>query len=49
MESTVDYQSPETEKALTNQSAEYRLSEAAQYLAIPTEVGYQWPYEDRMK
>ena len=47
--STVDYQSPEIEKALTNQSAEYRLSEAAQYLAIPTEVGYQWPYEDRMK
>ena len=47
--STVDHQSPETERVLTNQSAEYRLSEEAQYLAIPTEVWYQWSYEDRMK
>ena len=36
--STVDHQSLEIERALTNQSAEYRLSEEAQYLAIPTEV-----------
>ena len=47
--STVDHQSLEIERALTNQSAEYRLSEEAQYLAIPTEVWYQWSYEDRMK
>ena len=36
--STVDNQSLEIERTLTNQSAEYRLSEKAQYLAIPTEV-----------
>ena len=38
--STVDHQSLEIERALTNQSAEYRLSEEAQYLAILTEVCY---------
>ena len=47
--STVDHQSPEIERVLTNESAEYRLSEEAQYLAIPTEVWNQWSYEDRMK
>ena len=47
--STVDHQSLETERALSNQIAEYRLSEEAQYLAIPTDVWYQWSYEDRMK
>ena len=47
--STVDHQSIEIEMALTNQSAEYRLSEEAQYLAIPTEVWYQCSYEDKMK
>ena len=47
--SAVDHQSLEIERALTNQIAEYRLSEEAQYLAIPTEVWYQWSYEDRMK
>ena len=39
----------EVERALTNQSAEYGLSEEPQYLAISTEVWYQWSYEDRMK
>ena len=39
--STVDNQSLEIERVLTNQSAEYRLSEEAQYLAIPTEVWHQ--------
>ena len=38
--STVDHQSLEIESALTNQSAQYRLSEEAQYLAIPTGVWY---------
>ena len=47
--STVDHQSLKIERALTNQIAEYHLSEEAQYLAIPTEVLYQWSYEDRMK
>ena len=47
--STVDHQSLEIERALTNQRSEYRLSEEAQYLAIPTEVWYQWSYENRMK
>ena len=44
-----DHQSLETERTLTNESAEYHLSEEPQYLAIPTEVWYQWPYEDRME
>ena len=47
--STVDHQSLETERDLTNQSADYRLSKAAQYLTIPTEVWCQWSYEDTMK
>ena len=34
---------------MTNESAEYCPSGKAQYLAIPTEVWYQWTYEDRMK
>ena len=38
--STVDPQSLEIERALNDQSAEYRLSEEAQYLANPTEVWY---------
>ena len=42
--SAVDHQSHEIERALTNQSGEYRLSEEAQYLAIPTEVCYQWSF-----
>ena len=42
--SAVDYQSHEIEKTLTNQSGEYRLPEEAQYLAIPTEVCYQWSF-----
>ena len=46
---TVDHQSLKTERALTNQIAEYHLSEEVQYLVIPTEVLYQWSYEDRMK
>ena len=44
-----DHQSLENERTLTNESAEYHLSEESQYLAIPTEVWYQWPYEDRME
>ena len=47
--SIVDRQALEIERALTNESAEYCLSGKAQYLAIPTEVWYQWTYEDRMK
>ena len=47
--STVYHQSLETERALTNQRAEYGLSEKVQDLAILTEVWYQWSYEDRMK
>ena len=47
--STVDHQSLDIERALTNESAEYRLLEEARYLAIPAEVWYQWSYEDRMK
>ena len=47
--SIVDRQALEIERALTNESAEYCLSRKAQYLAIPTEVWYQWTYEDRMK
>ena len=34
---------------MTNQRAEYGLSEKVQDLAILTEVWYQWSYEDRMK
>ena len=47
--STVGHQSLEIERAWTNQSAEYGLSEKAQDLAILAEVWYQWTYEDRMK
>ena len=47
--STVDHQSLETKRALTNQSVEYRLSEEAQYLASPTAIRCQWSNEGRMK
>ena len=36
--STVDHQSLQVERVLTNQSAEFRLSEEAHNLAIPIEV-----------
>ena len=42
--SAVDHQFHEIERALTNQSGEYHLSEEAQYLAIPTEVCNQWSF-----
>ena len=47
--STVNDYSLEIERTWTNQSAEYRLSEKDKYLAILTEVLYQWSYKYRME
>ena len=38
----VNHQQHEIEKATINQSAEYCLAPAAQYLLVPVEVWYQW-------
>ena len=45
----VNHQEHETEKAIINQSAEYRLAPAAQYLSVPVEVWYQWSQRYRQK
>ena len=38
----VNHQEHEIEKAIINQSEEYCLAPAAQYLSVPVEVWYQW-------
>ena len=39
----------EIEKAIINQSVEYRLATGAQYLSVPVEVWYQWSQSYRQK
>ena len=38
----VNHQEHEIEKVTINQSVEYRLAPAAQYLSVSVEVWYQW-------
>ena len=38
----VNHQKNEIEKAIINQSVEYRLAPAAQYLSVLVEVWYRW-------
>ena len=45
----VNHQKNEIEKAIINQSVEYRLAPAAQYLLVPVEVWYQWSQNYRQK
>ena len=45
----VNHQKNEIEKAIINQSVEYRLATAAQYLSVPVEVWYQWSQSYRQK
>ena len=45
----VKHQKNEIGKAIINQSVEYRLAPAAQYLSVPVEVWYQWSQSYRQK
>ena len=45
----VNHQEHETEKAIINQSAEYRLAPAAQYLSVPIKVWCHWSQRYRQK
>ena len=45
----VNHQKNEIEKAIINQSVEYRLAPGAQYLSVPVEVWYQWSKSYRQK
>ena len=45
----VNHEKNEIEKAIINQSVEYRLATGAQYLSVPVEVWYQWSQSYRQK
>ena len=45
----VNHQEHEIEKAIINQSVEYRLAPTAKYLSVPVEVWYQWSQSYQQK